>query len=149
MRDRIMAGFPFAERDRADILDYCQSDVDAMGPLLERMLPGIRAGRAGLGQALLRGRYSVAVAHMEHTGVPIDTETLGVLLTQWEPLKASLIEAVDVDYGVYDGTSFRAGRFGAYLDSRGIAWPRLPSGALALDSRTFRDMAKVHPEVER
>lgn len=147
MRSRVMAGPPYSDTDRREILDYCQSDVDAMGPLLERMLPRIRAQGVGLGRALLRGRYSAAVARMEHVGVPIDTQTLRVLRDSWDDLKGDLIAAVDADYNVYEGTSFRAGKFLQYLNRQRIAWPRLPSGALALDADTFRDMAKVHPQL--
>src|SRR5207302_1197024 len=45
------------------------------------------------------------------------------------------------------GTTFKAERFSAWLAVRGIPWPRLASGELALDADTFRDMAKGYPEV--
>jgi DNA polymerase I len=38
-------------------------------------------------------------------------------------------------------------RFEEYLARRGIPWPRLPSGALALDDDTFRQRARAHPEI--
>ena len=43
--------------------------------------------------------------------------------------------------------SFSAERFENWLIAAGIPWPRLPSGALALDDDTFRQMAKTHPRV--
>ena len=43
--------------------------------------------------------------------------------------------------------SFSAERFAAWLVSAGIPWRRLPSGALALDDDTFREMARIYPEV--
>ena len=43
--------------------------------------------------------------------------------------------------------SFSASRFADWLIRRGIPWPRLDSGALALDDDTFRQMARTHPEV--
>ena len=147
MRSRITEGGPFNLAERQAILDYCQSDVDALSPLLERMLPGIRSSPVGLGRALLRGRYMCAVSRMEHTGVPIDVPTLRNLRNRWEAIKGDLIAAVDADFGVYEQGSFRSSRFGAWLDQQGIVWPRLPSGGLALDGDTFRDMAKTHPQV--
>ncbi len=42
--------------------------------------------------------------------------------------------------------SFKAERWAAYLVANGIPWPRLESGALALDDETFRQMAKRHPK---
>ena len=73
-RELVMRGGPWSDAERRQILDYCQSDVDSLGPLLERMLPPIVATPLGLGQALLRGRYMAAVARME-TAVYRSTST--------------------------------------------------------------------------
>ena len=40
---------------------------------------------------------------------------------------------------------FSTERRAAYLAGRGIPWPRLLSGALALDDDTFREMARAYP----
>jgi hypothetical protein len=40
---------------------------------------------------------------------------------------------------------FSTERWTAYLAQREIPWPRLPSGALALDDDTFREMARSYP----
>ena len=112
------------------------------------MLPGILARPNGLGQALLRGRYMAAVARMERTGVPIDVEMLQRLRTNWGDIKLDLIEAIDKDYGVYEGTTFKSGLFAGYLADNGIDWPRTETGRLALDQDTFRDMAKRYPQLE-
>lgn len=37
MRDLIMSGGPWSESEKVDILDYCQTDVDALARLLPRM----------------------------------------------------------------------------------------------------------------
>jgi hypothetical protein len=41
---------------------------------------------------------------------------------------------------------FSVARWGEYLARNGIPWPRLESGALALDDDTFREMARLFPE---
>jgi hypothetical protein len=41
--------------------------------------------------------------------------------------------------------TFSARRWADYLTRKGIPWPRLPSGALALDDETFREMARAYP----
>ena len=69
-RALVMRGGPWSDSERRRILDYCQTDVDLLGPLLERMLPAIRSRRNGLGQALLRGRYMAAVARIERDRSP-------------------------------------------------------------------------------
>jgi hypothetical protein len=43
--------------------------------------------------------------------------------------------------------TFSTARFAAYLQRAGIPWPRLESGALALDDDTFREMARAYPAV--
>lgn len=43
--------------------------------------------------------------------------------------------------------TFSAERFARYLIAEGIPWPRLPSGALALDDDTFRQMARAYPQI--
>jgi DNA polymerase I len=101
-----MAGGPWSEAERTAILDYCENDVRALSRLLPVMLPHIDMPRA-----LLRGRYMSAAAAMEHNGVPIDLPTLHSLRECWTDIQDELIAAVDSDYGVYDGRTFKAGPF--------------------------------------
>jgi hypothetical protein len=50
---------------------------------------------------------------MERAGVAIDPGLLGRVRDGWESIKLDLVRAVDKDYGVYDGTAFKAGLFAA------------------------------------
>jgi len=142
MRELILSGGPWNDAERHAILAYCESDVAALAKLLLAMAASI-----DLPRALLRGRYMRAAARIEHTGVPIDLPALEHLRARWDAVQADLITAVDTDYGVYDGQNFKTERFAAYLANRGIAWPLLDSGRLALDDDTFKDMAKSHPQL--
>ncbi|MCK9387704.1 MAG: DNA polymerase [Sulfuritalea sp.] len=142
MRDLVLRRGPWNAAEQRAILDYCESDVRALAKLLPAMRHAIDWSRAAL-----QGRYAVAVAHMEHNGVPLDTEVLAALETGWQGIQHSLIAAVDADYGVYDGTTFKRERFEHYLIGKGIAWPRLPTGALDLQDDTFKDMARTHPQL--
>ena len=147
-RALVLRGGPWSAPERRRILDYCQTDVDPLGALLERMLPGIQARPNGFGQALLRARYMAAVARMERTGVPIDFEMLQRLRMSWGQIKLDLIEAIDKDYGVYEGAVFKSGLFAGYLADNRIDWPHTETGRLQLDQDTFRDMAKRYPQME-
>jgi hypothetical protein len=100
--------------------------------------------RAGL----LRGRYRTAVARMEATGVPIDSEMLEPVRTNWAQIKTDLIRAIDQDYGAFDGTTFKAGLLAGYLADNRIDWPRTAMGRLQLDRDAFGDMAKRYPQLE-
>jgi hypothetical protein len=125
-----------------EILDYCASDIDALERLLVVMLPAI-----DLPRALLRGRYMAAAAAMEWNGVPIDTDMLARLRQGWTGIQDQLIAAIDTDYGVYEGRSFRSDRWADWLIRHGIPWPLLDSGALDLSDDIFRQMAKAYPKV--
>ena len=84
----------WSESERHAILDYCQSDVDALAQLLPAMLPHI-----DLPRALLRGRYMAAEARMEFAGVPIDVAALGNIRSNWVAIQERLIRRIDKDYG--------------------------------------------------
>ena len=142
MRELAIRGGPFTAPERTALLDYCQSDVDA----LARLLPMMDA-HLDMPRTLLRGRYMNAAARVEHSGVPIDMHTLARLKTRWTDIQAQLIERIDADYGVFDGRTFKADRWAAYLVANDIPWPRLPSGVLAMDDDTFREMARSYPSI--
>jgi DNA polymerase-1 len=127
-----------------EILDYCESDVNALDQLLPIMAP-----RIDLPRALLRGRYMAAVALMQWAGVPIDVEMLALLQENWDLLKERMIAEVDRNYGVFEGTTFKRRLFEALLIRLGIPWPRTPTGQLATDDDTFRQMAKAHPAIRQ
>jgi DNA polymerase-1 len=144
-RDRVIAGPPWTAAERQGIITYCQSDVDALEPLLARMLPAI-----DLPRALLRSEFvSRPSTMMEWRGVPLDMEIFSQLRDQsvWNRIREELIPAVDHGYGVYDGRTFKEDRFNAYLARHGIPWPRLDTGELDLKESTFRAQAKTYPTI--
>jgi DNA polymerase-1 len=143
MQELACRGGPWTAEDREALLAYCESDVLALARLLPAMEPELDLPRA----VACRGRYMRAVARMEHAGVPIDTVTLSRLRVGREPIQARLIREVDSRFGVFDGRTFKAERWAGWLARRGLAWPRLESGELALDDDTFREMARSDPDV--
>lgn len=142
MRSLILRGGPWDEEERRAILDYCMADVDALARLLPAMLPGI-----DLPRALIRGRSMAAVAAMEHNGTPNDVRTLKLIRHHWTDIQDKLIANIDADYGVFEGRTFKAERFAAWLVSQNIPWPLLKSGHLDLTDDTFRHQARAYPSV--
>ena len=142
MRKLALRGGPYTDAERRKLLDYCQSDVDALAKLLPAMADSI-----DLPTALIRGRYMAAVARMEWVGTPIDMDTLGELREQWPDIQAELIRQVDTDFGVHDGQTFKYAAFAKYLARQNIAWPMLDTGRLCLDDDTFKRMAGAHPQL--
>jgi hypothetical protein len=142
MQSLAMRGGPWTAQEKTDLLDYCQSDVDALARLLPVMLP-----RIDLPYALLRGRYMHAAAVMEWNGVPIDVATLRRLQRHWAPIQERLIESAPEAREIYDGRTFRAAKFKRWLAARNIAWPCFENGELSLEDNTFAEMADIHPFV--
>lgn len=140
-RELILKGNYTAE-DRNRILNYCESDVVSLEKLFKAMSPDLAP------QALLRGRYMKSVALMERNGIPIDVPLFSCLKSRWEELKSALIEAVDRDYEVFEGQTFKINRFADWLNRQGISWPVLESGRLSLDDDTFKEVGRIHPEIE-
>jgi hypothetical protein len=141
-RDLVIRGGPWSAEEREHILDYCQSDVDALDQLLVRMAP-----RIDLPRALLRARYMAAAAVIEWQGIPIDTPALARLRDGWDNIKTRLIDEIDADYGCFENGSFRIARFEQFLIRTGIPWPRLESGQLDLSDTTFREIARSNPRI--
>lgn len=143
MRALALRGGPYEATEKAALLNYCQTDVDALHPLLLAMKIHIDFPRA-----LLRGQYNTALAKMESLGSPIDYPTYKGLCHHWEAIKSELIKEVDASYGVYENGSFKENLFLQYVQANGIRWPRLESGKLKLDDETFKTMSKLYPIIQ-
>lgn len=142
MRDLASRGGPYTTKERHALLDYCQSDVDALATLFEKMAPTI-----DLPRALFRGQYMAAVAQMEATGVPIDVPMLNRLNKNWETLKMELLKLGD-QHGLWVNGKFSSQRFTEFIEQRNIRWPRTPkSNAYRLDDDTMKAMSKSYPEI--
>jgi DNA polymerase I len=89
----------------------------------------------------------IAAARMERHGVPIDMVTLNRLRHHWSDIQDQLIAEIDTDYGVFEGRTFKADRFAAWLTKASIPWPRLESGRFDLRDEAFREAARAHPVV--
>jgi hypothetical protein len=142
-RALIMGGGPWSPDEQRRILDYCEADVITTARLFRAMSDGI-----DLPRALIRGRYTPAVAHMEHRGVPIDVVTFDRIRDRWDEIKLEIVRADD-RFELFDGASFKEDRFNALLAERGLWWPRFPSGRPMLDDDTFKAMLSFYPELAR
>jgi hypothetical protein len=140
MRRLICERESWSPAEQQAIVDYCESDVDGLIALVKAM-----AGDIDWDRAILRGRYMAAVARMERTGIPIDTMMHRLFVMEWNRIKTRLVGTIDRHYGVYDGLTFKSGRFSRWLNSRDIPWPRLPTGALDLKDDTFKSQANLWP----
>jgi hypothetical protein len=148
LRDRILRGPPFTERERSAILDYCEDDVRALGRLIPHLVPTIRS----LPHALMRAKFQWTIAQQERRGVPVDGPLLTSFRRHWHNMRTDLVDELDGPYGCYevvDGRPhWRKERFADYLRRNRMAWPRLDSGTLDERDETFREMVGRYPFLE-
>jgi DNA polymerase-1 len=145
LRELILTESNPSESQRAEILNYCASDVVGTEALLCYMLD---RRQIDWPRALWRGRYAIAAAKMERTGTPVDLPLHRRLAAAWPALRRALIADVDRSYGVFDEAgTFKTDRFRALVTANNWPWPTLPSGALELSDDVFDEMARFHPEL--
>lgn len=85
---------------------------------------------------------------MQDRGIPMDLDLLDNLNANWDAIKLKLIERVDAQFGIYVEGSFKEALFQSFLAREAIPWPRLPSGRLAIDRKTFSEMSKRYHIVQ-
>lgn len=144
-RDLILSGGPWSSHERRGILDYCQSDVEALDKLLPPLVRSLKDRPSWLPHALNRGRYMRAIAAMEFRGIPVNLPALERLTDRWDFLKAESIARICSEFSVFEGTTFKQDLFEALLAERGVPWPRTDTGRLALDKETFRQQVRIYP----
>jgi hypothetical protein len=151
MRALAMRGGSYTEAERQALLDYCQTDVDALAELLPAMLPSI-----DLPRALLRGRYMAAAARMEWIGIPVDALQLRRLRQHWDALQVHLINRINRDYSVYVPKDLkplkRDSLFGQAVLAEASAWGFDPDDvAEAADTvwKMHRDSERAFFEAKR
>ena len=133
----------FTEAERNRLVDYCQTDVEATGRLLGAMLPLVDIPRA-----FLRGRYMAAAASIENVGIPMDAGILKEIRDRWPLCRLALIDAVDAEFNVFEGGSFKESLWRSYCSKNGMSWPQLPTGGLDFKDETFRQMCALYPQIQ-
>jgi len=148
MRDRILQGPLFTNQERADILDYCESDVDALARLVPYIIPTIRS----LPNAMFRAQFVWTTACQERRGIPIDPD-LAQLKEQWSDIQRELVLELDRQYGCYefdaDGKPHWVKHlFVEYTKRQRMSWPAYSDGTLDESDKTFREMEGRYPQIK-
>ena len=143
MRDLVLRGGPWSSAERGS---------DSRLLRKRRRRAGATAAGHGVPHRSCRARWCGAATWRRPRawntpGIPIDVPTLALLREHWTDIQDQLIAAIDADYQVFDGRTFKHERFEAWLARTGIPWPLLESGQLDLSDDTFRRAAKSYPAV--
>jgi DNA polymerase I len=150
MRDRILQGPPYNDAEKAEILDYCQTDVEMTEQLLLKMYPWGPTGIDVEDRSLFLGRYAESVAYMNHNGIPIDHDLWKRLAENWEAMLEIIIAETDKEYGVYENSHFIERKFIEYLTRNNISWEiygSLSNVKPRLDKDYFSERAQVYPQL--
>jgi DNA polymerase I-like protein with 3'-5' exonuclease and polymerase domains len=139
MQALAIRGKPFSAQEGRDLLHYCERDVLTTAELLRRMAPYLTL------PALQRGRFTRTAARMLHAGIPLDVDTFHQLRQRREEFVQALVEEVNPSFGVFQGTTFKQDRMEALVQRHNLPWPRLDSGCLSMDKRTWERMTERHP----
>jgi DNA polymerase-1 len=156
MRDLILRGGPFSPEEQTQILTYCMEDTLNTRKLFDAMLPTLDIARA-----IQRGSYTRVVASVEYHGVPVDTDAIAKLKSDWPAIMVRLAEKLEFDhhYGVYSIVDGRAkwstGGFNALVHRVGLArtWPKTKTGQFSTSDggkggEVFKQMAELRPELK-
>jgi DNA polymerase I len=139
-RDVVLRGGPWTAEERAGILEYCETDVEALERLL-RVFP-----LANLDYALIHGAYMRADAWMRHWGVPIDLPLFAEMSANWTELRRALIDDLNARYPFFEGETFKVKLLEQWVIQQGIVfWPRTPTGLRCTDTETLEMIAKRCP----
>ena len=144
LRERILLGGPYADKQKQEILDYCESDVNALDALLPKMMPRIDFARA-----VARGSYLIEVAKIEDFGIPVDKEKLDQLRLRRHDLIRHIISQ-HPHLNVYEDLTFSQAKFEAFLIDSNLAdrWRKTPTGLYTSEDSYLKEMGQHVPVIE-
>ncbi len=111
---------------------------------------GIQNNPQYLYQALLRGEYCKSMAVMTRVGLPVNVPLHDAIIINWPSVRKALIQSV-AHYGIFDDDeTFKHDRFSTVVESLGARdiWPRTTGGQYSTQSKDFRRMTEIYPQLE-
>jgi DNA polymerase I-like protein with 3'-5' exonuclease and polymerase domains len=147
------AGGPFADTERARLLEYCASDVRDTERLWHRVWDDhvpVKSAEHRWTHAMLRGRYAAIAGKMYLRGVPVDGDAVTTLVEHKDTLRSAVIGIARQEYpGLYDGERLPQENFGELLRRVGAydAWPRTHTGQHSTHKDVFKRMTAFFPEL--
>jgi DNA polymerase I len=149
MRDLIIAGGPFSDKEKSDIIKYCESDVEIL-PAIHKAIEGCqKIPLVTQEQRLWRGRVAAMTAKMIATGYPINKEKVKNFQTNLPVAMFDLCESINNSTNkklfkfdtkkqrhVKDTSILQSEIESRFLDS----WPKTSTGKFSTSSETFDKM---------
>lgn len=162
MRDRILAGGPYNEKDAKEILAYCTDDIVYLPEVLLTCDKEIRrmakVSREQYFQyAYIRGEWAVRLAKIEAEGLPVNVQRLQRIAENYEAIHSTAIKHLVENYFPFYVQEKRKGemvwvdkeaKFAEYIAGRGMAehWPLSKAKRLKRDKETLKNNEHL-PEI--
>jgi DNA polymerase I len=152
-RNLARRGGPYTQSERNDLLDYCESDAtletEAFLKTLEFALTGFPdKDDLYIWQAINRGRYFKASAHMEWVGIPIKVDRFERYREARPTIIEDLIREYDPNHDVFNERfELHHAQFMKYVTERDIPWNTYPSGQPILNDEYLKAQSKTYPAI--
>ncbi len=149
MQQLALRGPPYAEAEPVALLDYCETDTDALLALLRsRMAKDLAKFHPK--EMLFRGRFMAAQARSDRTGIPLDVPLLQAIREHREAIYLAVIAEYETrhGWGIFDNGGLRQDRVVEYLIRENIRLPvtkktRRPS----LADSVLKDYEERYPQL--
>jgi DNA polymerase I len=116
LQDLALRGGPYNEQERQDLMEYCESDVDALIALLRsEMAAELQAFHPE--EMLFRGRFMVAQTRSDRVGTPTDVPMLSAIQENRETIRRTVIDEYEKTYGwdVFENGELRLAKAADWL----------------------------------
>ena len=140
MRQLAMTRSEFTPEERPEMMAYCGDDTRIAAGIFDKLEPVIDWPRA-----LLRGRYGVAVAAVEHEGIPVDVATWRSLIDNWPFILERLIDDVNRECPVFINGAFSNALFLAFTVAHNVDW--LAYDLPYMEKEYREEMATLYPHL--
>jgi DNA polymerase I len=125
MQQLAIRGGPYTEEEKTALLEYCESDVDALIALLRSdMADDLRAFHPR--EMLFRGRFMAAQTRSDRIGIPTEEPMLAAIQEHRETILQAVIDGYERQYkwNIFEDYVLRQELVSAWLKKENITLPK-------------------------
>lgn len=140
----------FTVQERADLQQYCRTDIDPYLDLLPRILEAFERVNYQWARFLNFGKFTGICAQMTHHGIPVDLPLWRNIKKRWPEVKARYIAKNDPLNLLYSSGEINRTALANYLVTNDYRWPAKPTatGELDVGQIAFKEAGRIYPELE-
>ena len=157
IHELILPNETYNDEQKSKILDYCLSDVIANEELFYKQLEEIEkvkkydAPKTIIHQALFAGASKAATAKVEFDGIPINTELLSTIQTNFPAIKETMVEELNAEIDVFENGVMKYKKFYEMVKRNDLlsVWPVTATGQLKTDEKTIFQFAQNCDDINK